>query len=569
MQRFLIFLLISSIFLLAFKTEKTNYPQNVFRAPINFPILLSGTFAELRPNHFHGGLDIKPSKRGKQGDAIVAIADGYVSRIRSSAYGYGNAIYVTHENGYTSVYAHLQKFTSNLADFVKLKQYEIESFELDTNLNPEQFPVKKGEQIGYLGTTGGSLGPHLHFEIRENKSGKTVNPLLFGLNVSDNSPPFMQLLKVYELNHLHETVNSAEYKVKKVNKNSYSIAKKTLQISSNRVGFGLKTYDLISGTSNHNGIYAMAIYANDSLIYSFEMEKFGYDETRFLNAHLDYEHWRETKGYINRAYKLNGNELNIYTKMVENGVVNLTDQPTKIEIIATDIKGNSSNLTFEVTKANTIETPDYPTYNYILPYNEVSIIDRSDLKLHFEKGSFYEQIYANIHAVYDGSSDVYAPTFHIHNPNIPIHKAYEIKIAPNRFFHKSLTSKLYIGRCENGKSTYVGGNWEENYLTAKTTTFGDYSILLDTIPPIIKPLDFNGNQKKSPRLAFKITDKETGIKSYKAWINGSWVLMKHDAKTQVIFHQFDERTPKDEHQIKVEITDNRDNKTTFESTFLR
>jgi murein DD-endopeptidase MepM/ murein hydrolase activator NlpD len=233
MQRLLIFTLISTTFLLAFNTEKTDYPKNDFRSPINFPLLLSGTFAELRPNHFHGGLDIKPKKRGRQGDAIVAIADGYVSRIRSSAYGYGNAVYIKHENGYSSVYAHLQKFTPNLVDFVTAKQYENQSFEIDIMPKIDSFKVKKGEQIGYLGTTGGSLGPHLHFEIRENSSEKTVNPLLFGLNVSDNSPPFMQLLKVYELNHLQETINSTEYTVKKTSKNKYSIARNSIKSNRN------------------------------------------------------------------------------------------------------------------------------------------------------------------------------------------------------------------------------------------------------------------------------------------------------------------------------------------------
>ncbi len=569
MQRFLIFIFISTTFLLAFNQEKIKYPQTDFRSPINFPIKLSGTFAELRPNHFHGGLDIKPSKRGRQGDAIVAIANGYVSRIRSSAYGYGNAIYITHENGYTSVYAHLQKFTPELTGFTKAKQYENKTFELDITLNSDQFPVLKGQKIGHLGTTGGSLGPHLHFEIRNDSTENTINPLLFGLKVPDISPPFMQLLKVYELNHLTETVNFTEYKLKKSTKNTYILPQKTLKIASNRIGLGLKTYDLISGTANHNGIYSMAIYANDSLIYSFEMTDFSYNETRFLNAHLDFEHWKETRGYINRGYKLMGNDLNIYTKMVDNGVINLTNKPTKVEIIATDIKGNSSNLTFEIVKSDTIETLNYPVFNYILPYNEASIIDRSDIKLHFKEGSFYEHIYASIQAVYDGSSDVYSPTFHIHNANIPIHKPYEIKIAPNRFFDKSITSKLYIGRCENGKSSYIGGHWEADYLITKTSSFGDYSILLDTIPPIIKPLDFKGSNKKSPRLAFKITDNETGIKTYNAYVDDHWILMKHDAKTQVIFHEFDKKTIAGKHNIRVEITDNRDNKTVFESIFLK
>lgn len=270
-MRFFIFIIISTVFLLAFKNEEKNYPTNDFRSPIGFPIRLSGTFAELRPNHFHGGLDIKPKVNGKQGDAIFAIADGYISRISISAHGYGNVLYVTHSNGYTSIYAHLQKFIPAVTEYIEKRQYANQSFEFDEMVNAAEFPISKGEQIAYLGNTGDSFGPHLHFEIRDTKTDIPINPLYFGFNILDNKKPFLQQLKIYELNHNHETTNAKTYNISNL-KGVYQIQPNVLEIPSNRMAIGVKAYDQISGTSNANGIFSMDIFQDDSLIYRFEME---------------------------------------------------------------------------------------------------------------------------------------------------------------------------------------------------------------------------------------------------------------------------------------------------------
>lgn len=569
MQRISILVLISTLFLFGFKNDRT-YPKNDFISPIGFPIKLSGTFAELRPNHYHGGLDIKPSKRNLQGDAIFSIGDGYISRIIVSAHGYGNGLYVTHPNGYTSVYAHLQKFAPKIAEYVLDKHYENESFELDFTLSPDELPVSQGEQIAYLGTTGGSFGPHLHFEIRDTKSEHPTNPLFFGFDVPDTKSPLMNRLKIYELNHKHETQHTTAYNLKSVGNGRYSISPEVIEVASNRMAISIKAIDNISGTLNPNGIYGLSVFQEDSLIYKFEMKTFDYSETRYLNAHLDYAAWKNKEGYFYRGYRLKGNLQNdLFETLINDGVIRLSDEPTKIKVIAKDYKGNESSLEFQAKRSKLLRASDEKIFNYIFPYDEASIVKQNDLELYFEDSTFYEDVYANIQVAFDGSSKVYSPTFFIGEEQIPLHRKFEIRIKPNSNIDKNLKSKLYIAKCKNHQNSYVGGKWQEEWLTAKSRYFGDFTILMDTIAPTIKPLEFNGTSKPSPRLSFKLSDKGTGIKSYNAWVDGQWILMKYNGKKNIIYHTFDKYVASGKHNLKIVVTDLRDNETVFESTFIR
>jgi hypothetical protein len=553
---------------MAFKTETDTYPKSDFQSPVAFPLKLSGTFAELRPDHFHGGLDIKPLRQGVQGDAILAAAEGYISRIIVSAHDYGNAVYVTHPNGYTSIYAHLQRFTDDVAAFVLQKQYSNKSFELDELLENARFPVTKGQQIGYLGTTGSSFAPHLHFEIYETETNRFVNPLFFGFEVADKIPPFLQLLKVYTLNQRHETLTSQEFSVKKITNDNYTLPNPLLEISAERIGLGLKAYDLLTGTSNFNGIFAMDIYVQDSLIFNFEMDKYSAKATRYINAHLDYEHFILKNGYIHRGYRLAGNPLPIYKKLANDGVIKLYEQPQRVRIVCRDFAGNATQLNFAVKRAAG-ETRENRTFNYLLPYDEASLVRREGVEVYFPKNCFYENVYAHFLTDLNRSEDVFSVTAHLHEPTVPIHTPFEIRLLPNRNFPKKWANKLYIAQCKNGGSRYIGGKWQENWLTAEAKSFGDFTILLDTLPPKIRAIDFNGAAKPSRRLAFKITDAETGVRSYSMWIDGEWVLARYDAKLQMLVHQFEERLIAGQHSVEVIVTDKRLNTAIFKQNFIK
>ncbi|MEL6863785.1 MAG: M23 family metallopeptidase, partial [Bacteroidota bacterium] len=371
---FFIALLIVGTAFSGIEEEKKKYPKDYFRSPVNRNIQLAGTFGELRPNHFHAGIDIK----GKVGETIYAVAEGYVARIKIQSGGYGKVLYIKHPNGYTSVYAHLQKMTKELEAYVKQFQYKRESFEVELFPSPGQFAFAKGEPIAKMGVSGRSYGPHLHFEIRDTETEKPINPLLFGLKVADNVPPKLHQLKAYFLNDRRETLHSQTFKLIKT-RQGYRIKGDTLELGAWRTGFGLKVYDHMTGVSNWNGIYSLQMFQDSVEVYSFEMETFAFSESRYINAHLDYEEQVSKKSYFNRCYRLPGNRLTIYPERIDGGVIQLhQNKSSEIRLLAKDLAGNSAELRFWV-KRSEVKAPREKLFTYFLPYNEENLIENPSL----------------------------------------------------------------------------------------------------------------------------------------------------------------------------------------------
>jgi len=552
--------------------DAATFPTDYFAKPVKATIRLSGTFGELRPNHFHSGIDIKPAKGGS-GQPIYAAADGYVERIKVSPGGYGNALYFKHTNGYKTVYAHLQSFDKKIADYVKRTQYNKKSFAV--NLYPEAglFSFKKGEQIGKMGNSGGSTGPHLHFEIR-NSGDVPCNPLLFGIPFEDTKKPRMHQLKVYNLNKERETLDTKTINLSKKG-SDYGLKGDTLTIGAWRVGMALKVYDHHNGVSNWNGIYALKMYKNDSLIYEFDMKKFSFGETRYINAHLDYGEQVSKKSYFNRCYDLPGNRLSIYGKEVDDGIVPLfKNKPTKIEFVASDVNGNESRLKFWI-KRGEIDESKQNTFNYILKHNEPNVINTGSVIADFGSKTFYENCYLNYTISSDNSAGYYSSVHHLGEYTTPVHKYYDLSISPNNTIPKELKSKAIIAYCDkNNNIKNCGGNWEGKMLHTKVRTLGKFSIMLDTEPPTIKPVSFKSNMVGASKMTFKISDNfsTTGkAKSlrYSGKVDGKWILFELDGKKDLLIHYFDERIGKGEHTLTIEVKDDRNNVTVLERTFVR
>ncbi|MFK7978640.1 MAG: M23 family metallopeptidase [Saprospiraceae bacterium] len=552
------------------KPTKT-YPQDYFRSPIDQTIRLSGTFGELRPNHLHSGIDIKATG-GKNGQPIYAIADGYIARIKVQSGGYGNALYLVHPNGYMSVYAHLQNFERKVANYVEKTQYEKQSFNVDLYLNGETFRVKKGEKIGNLGTSGRSFGPHLHFEIRDNKTQKPINPLLFGLKMEDDMRPKLHNVKIYHLNDKLETIDTKIHSLVKKGGGKYGVKGDTLAIGAWRAGFGIKVYDHHNGVTNWNGIYALEIYQDEQLIHAFDMETFSFGESRYINAHIDYAEQKLNKAYYNRSYKLPGNRLSIYEK--NEGVVTLhIDEPSKIKVVALDVDGNKAVLDFWVKRKKVIPS-DSGNYNYSMLYGKTNTINTGLVKAVFSKGTFYENAYLNYQQTADESDDIYSDMHHLHNESIPVHKYFNLSIQGDRI-PEHLRSKAFIAHCDSKqKMASNGGKWKDGYLTAKVRSLGDYCIMIDDTKPIIQPISFRHNMTSRSRMTFKITDnmpttgKARGL-SFNATIDGKWILMRYDEKNDLLIHQLDERTLKGEHTLKITLKDDRGNKNVYQRQFIR
>ena len=569
-----LYVILSVLFfsLMAFSISGSKeYPVDYFRSPVNSVIRLSGTFGELRPNHLHAGIDIK-SYNGKTGQPILAAAEGYVSRVKIQSGGYGNVLYIAHPNGYTTVYAHLGKLPEAVAKYVKDEQYRRQKFEVDLYPSQGKFSFKKGEKIGTMGMSGRSYGPHLHFEIRDSGTEKPINPLLFGIEVTDAVAPRLHDLKIYHLNDKLETLRTQIFKTQRGGK-GYRISGDTLKIGAWRIGIGLKAFDHFKGANNWNGVYAMELFKDDELVYDFKMETFAFNESRYINAHLDYEEQVDNNSYINRFFTLPGNRLSIYKSKKEEGVITLSkSKANKITMIAHDLEGNKSTLEFWVRRAEVKPNKEIP-YNYMLAYNQENLISNANLDLYFPKGSLYENLYLRYHSSNEESAGVYSSVHHLHHDKVPLHRYIDLAIAPT-VLPEDLRSKAFIAFCKDNEMENCGGEWKDGKLKTKIRSLGDYCIMVDQRAPSIKPIAYQNNMKGFSKMSFEIDDDfETARNidefTYEATVDGQWILMSFDSKKNLLTHYFDGRIGSGEHDFRLVVRDHVGNERVLERRFSR
>jgi len=574
--RFLPLLVLFTLLAFTQKSDKLilrEYPQDYFISPVKHTIRLAGTFGELRPNHFHAGIDIK-SSAGKVGDPLYAPAEGHISRIKIQSGAYGNAMYIEHPNGYTTVYAHLLRYMPEVDKWIKEQQYDREKFEVDLYPAPGQFPLKQGDLIGKMGTSGRSYGPHLHFEVRDTRTQKAINPMLFGFKMKDTRAPKMHQIKVYSLNDKHETMKMKVLNVVGRGANKYGVSGDTITIGAWRTGLALKVYDHHDNVSNWNGVYSVEMLVDDVPTYAYKMETFAFKEMRFLNAHIDYGDQVEKKAYFNRMYRLPGNEVQIYEQTDTDGVIELSkNRAKKITMIANDIHGNETRLEFWV-KRGEVKDEMSKTFNYFLPWNEENKVVSGGMEFYFPNGTLYENLYLNYNAANDKSNEFYSNVHQIQDYKTPVHKYFDLSIAPNKSIPEGMTSKAFVAYCYKDKIISFGGEWENGMLKTKVRDLGDFAIMLDTKPPVIQAIRYKSDMRGFAYMSFKATDNFTtdritkGMR-FRAEIDGEWALLTYDAKNDLIRHDFRDDLPKGEHHLRLVVTDDRGNSTVFERDFVR
>ena len=554
-------LLVISVFQL--QAQKTIDP-NYFSNPLDIPMVLSGSFGELRSNHFHSGLDIKTQQRS--GVPIYAPADGYVSRIKVGHYGYGKALYIKHPNGYSTVYAHLQEFETTIQDFVKQSQYKKERYEIELFPKENSLLVKKGDLIAYTGNSGSSGGPHLHYEIRDAYS-RPMNPMLFGLEIPDTKDPSVTSVFAYPVSD-DASVNQSSEPVKlrliKQKDGSY----KTEKISAyGKIGFGIAATDQQNGAYNKNGVYRIKTSYNGKPKIDIKFEKISFDETRYLNRYIDYTYFKEHKIKIQKLFRQTNNPLSIITQEDDNGFVNVADGFSSnytIEII--DYQGNLVHITIPVIgkKDDIVVKKELPNDLQYIPSESSSTIQRGVFTIDFPKNALYQGSYLNIKTSGD--------TLHLHTDNIPVHK--NISISMDISNYNALDkNKLYIARqAYKNTSYYTTTRREKNILTAKTRILGSYTLFMDTIAPTIKAANFTDGKwiSNNKTLKIKIEDSHSGISSYRATLNGRFILMEYNYKKDVLTYDFNDNIITDtKNNLRLIVTDNVGNSTTFEAIFFR
>jgi murein DD-endopeptidase MepM/ murein hydrolase activator NlpD len=550
------------------------YPKDYFINPVDDALRLTGTFGELRPDHFHSGIDIK-SKTGGVGQPVFAAADGYVDRIKVQAGGYGNVVYLKHPNGYSTVYAHLDRFASEIQDYVKEQQYKRERFEVDLQPADGLFRVKKGQEIGKLGNSGGSTGPHLHFEIRNTATQKVLNPQLFGLPVPDKENPEIRDMKVYFLNAEREVLDTRPFPIVRKSDGSYGVAGDTVRIGAWRVGFGVKTFDQMSGFRNDNGIFALTMLVDDQLAYEWRMDELDFDETRYMNAHVDYPARQRHGAWFHRCFLLPGNRLSNYQTNASQGMVALYSEKTvKITIKVLDPAGNETVANFWALRNDAaMETFATPPYQFELPYNSEGKIGLEDFALNMPKGALYEPLRLQYKTSSDESAGVYSSIHHVHNDRTPVHRYFDLGIRPFKL-PEELRAKAVVARCGDGRPVNCGGDWNGPMLVTRTREFGDYCVMVDSEPPRITPVSFDNDLRRKNAMSFRIRDNfATGGNAnglfFRGMVDDRWVLFEYDRKSERITHVFDGHIGPGEHTLRLTVKDDRGNEAVFERAFVR
>lgn len=545
--------------------QAQDFPKDYFRAPLDIPMYLSGNFGELRSNHYHSGIDIKT--KGREGFTVYAAAAGFVSRIKVSPYGYGNALYIDHPNGYTTVYGHLQRFSSAIDSIVKQYQYQKESFAIDEILPPNLIVVKKGERIAISGNSGSSGGPHLHYEIRETASEFPTNPLRYGMSIKDEVAPVMRTLFIYPLDNNATVSGKRQRKLCSLEKRGkhYQLKNDEVPTLSGRIGFGLDARDYMTGTHNYYGIYKLQLYIDDSLQHSFVFDKFSFSESRYINAHIDYDFYKTNKRRVHRLYHL-PNQKESFAKTISKGTFFNDNNRHKVRIIVEDAYGNAASLVFQVqSKPESIIAQSIAEKYH---WNEDNYQSVADCFVKIPAKALYQDCEkSTISSRKCERKDCYSPLFQILRATIPLHKSITVGIKPHDL-PSVVRDKAFIALENKGKYLFVGNKWEGEFLTGKTRTGGKFTVLTDTQAPTIK-LWKGSSYKKTGRLRYKIADNLSGVTSFHGEIDGKWVLFEYDAKRGLLWHRLSESVlaKGKEHRLKLRVKDACGNETMRSVTF--
>ena len=522
-----------------------------FHPPIDAPFNLSGTFGEFR-SRFHTGIDFK----GGEGINIFSIEDGYISRIEVSPSGYGKVVYITHPNGYSSVYAHLSRFSPDIERYIKSEQYRSKSFTVKKFPKKDQIQVKRGELLGYSGNTGRSFGAHLHFEIRDTNSQDALNPLMFNYTYEDLERPIIRgLFTINENNTLIRDLPK-RIRISKTNDSTY-VADNI--IFNGDIGFGIDIYDIqYKNLFNRNGVYKVELLIDSIQKFSYSMDRIKFSENHYKKLMYDYLSLVKNNRRVLKVYIPPRSNLSFLKTNDFNGIIK-SDKiiDSKVNIKVTDWNNNSSYLEFKIISTDSLKS-NKPLNGIEILTNQKYVINKGESVVEINKNTFYEDVLLNITSKDD--------TIDLGEEITPFRSSIKLKIPIDKNIDSLRLSQTFIGKIVNNKINYISSKINDSYITANTSSLGRYIISRDSILPEIRPLNFTNksNVKSNKTLRLRIKDDKSGIKNYKAYINGKWALFEYEPKQNLIFHDLSDSVIEDgENDLLIEFEDGVGNKQTY------
>ncbi|MDQ3141295.1 MAG: M23 family metallopeptidase [Bacteroidota bacterium] len=569
MQRYL---WITLFFSFAFKFDDGYPPKPIafsLNSPVRHPISLTGSFGELRNNHFHAGIDIRSNHSGNPCD-ILAAAEGFVKKITIDADNYGKSMLIEHPGGYTTLYAHLLRFRSDIEARIKNEQYSRKTFELEIEFGPNEFPVAAAEMVAYMGNTGSSRGTHLHFELRKTGTQVVLDPFEYGVPIEDKLSPVLKRLKIYGFD-IDGNVSSESI----IGKKQLSLPNMLVKVPGDIMGIGVDAMDQTNNSWNWIGIKSIQLIIDGGIFYHFSTDKWSLEDTKYINAHIDYKSKVEAKGQFHRCFLISGNKIPLYKTVQNDGLFYIGDSTEhNVQLIIADANGNKTEHIFKVIKNSFTKIEKGVSGDHHIHADEAYKISGDSYSFTFPQACLYENLDCKITTTANLYSNSFSDWFAIYPDKLPLHQPIKISLKPKKSIPDSLRDKCFIAVGRGKSIVSCGGKWAGEYLESDYKYLGKYAILIDTIAPKISPYTFKKDLSKSKSFIFRISDNipalgtNQGLK-YDAYIDGHWILMEHDAKSHSIKHSFEEWLSKGTHDLLVVAKDDLGNTREYRSTFYR
>lgn len=543
------YLLVSVMFFTSSLQAQTT-KDALFRYPLDSLPHFISPFGAIRENHFHSGVDLKTQER--EGLPVYAAESGYISRIKIAANGYGKAIYIDHPNGFSTVYGHLQSFKEPFASWIKNVQYAKQQFAFDSILTPGMLLVNKGDTLGLSGNSGGSTGPHLHFEIRESKTEETWNTGLFGILPADTLNPFLNTLHFYQFVPegilLEKRIDDIPKKIvfndtDSMFGNMYKYSD-TIHLIPDMYGIGIEAFDYIHNKKETKGVYQFGLIYHLEEIFKFKLNKFAFSETKFVNHHVDYPWFKIKKEKIQKCFIDDGNKFSQESSHHHQGKFFVkANQLDSIVVFIGDINDNMSFTQFYIwgdTSIASKQKTDYfkriqnkPIWKPNHPFN----FEASGFSLNAIAHATYDTIYFDFEQL-DGLKNSYASVYKIHQPYTAIQQPIQVAIECTQNNVSSNTFLCLASVGKNNELRYAGGTNQNGWVKGSIGNFGNYTIAADSIAPTA--IWSKSNQNDTIAVRIVIDDNFSGIANYALYLNNNWVLADYDAKNNLLSYLFDE-----------------------------